>query len=419
MPTAPTGGPKGPVACAAKAVEVIATCRALAMLTETAGATTRTFLSPPMHAVHARLSAWMTSAGMTVSVDAVGNLRGVYPGGTPTARRLIIGSHLDTIPGAGAFDGILGVVVGLALVDMLQGVRLPYEIEVIGFSEEEGVRFGVPFIGSRALAGTVDDQLLDRRDANGIRVRDAIVTFGLDVSEMRAAVAPLSSAGYLEFHIEQGPVLDSRNLSVGVVTAIAGQSRLDVTFSGMANHAGTTPMNLRRDALAGAAEWVTACERQAGAHVGLVATVGRLEVLPGATNVIAGRCRASLDVRHADDRHRHDAVDRMLASGHEIASRRQLAFSSEMRLDQAATPLDPHMTTSLERAVEATGLPLLQMVSGAGHDAMVLAPCMPAAMLFLRSPDGISHHPDESVQTEDVAAALAVGLEFLNALARS
>ena len=213
-----------------------------------------------MRDVHAELSQWMERVGMTARVDAAGNLRGVLPAASTTTKRLFIGSHLDTVPHAGAFDGILGVVMGIALVELLGARRLPYAIEVVGFSEEEGVRFGVPFIGSRGLAGTLSTDVLGRRDANGRTVADAIQAYGLDPTRVEDAQAGADALGYLEFHIEQGPVLDHLALPLAIVSTIAGQSRVTVVFTGVANHAGTTPMNARRDALAGAAEWIAGVE---------------------------------------------------------------------------------------------------------------------------------------------------------------
>jgi allantoate deiminase len=341
---------------------------------------------------------------MSVRVDAAGNIRGVW-GAAHDAAPLIIGSHLDTVPRAGAFDGVLGVVLGVALVKRLAGRRFRFAIEIIGFSEEEGARFGLPFIGSRALIG---DPV---RDA---RVEAAIREFGLDPA--RVAEAQTGACGYLEFHIEQGPVLESLGLPLGVVEGIAGQSRLEVRFEGQANHAGTTPMRLRHDALAGAAEWIGAVEREAQAVDGLVATVGRLAAAPGAVNVIAGSARASLDVRHSDDSVRRPFVDRLVACARQIGERRGLVVSAETMLDQPAAAMDLRLTGILERAVDGAGYPVHRMPSGAGHDAMIVARRMPVAMLFVRSPGGISHHPAESVLPHDVEAALAVGVRFLEEL---
>jgi allantoate deiminase len=389
--------------------DVIARCRWLAQFSEEPGAITRTFLSDPMHAVHHHMRGWMEQAGMRVTIDHAGNLRGAYSSDKEPAPRLFIGSHLDTVPGAGAFDGILGVVLGVALIEKLGGRRLSFAIEVIGFSEEEGVRFGVPFIGSRAFIGDLDNGLL-------ASISGAVTAFGLDPTQIGEARVSGDSLRYLEFHIEQGPVLESLNLPLGLVGAISGQSRLDMVFQGKANHAGTTPMGLRQDALAGAAEWITAVEREARVVPGAVATVGRMSVSPGAGNVIPGSVAASLDVRHVGDDVRHDLVARLLRCGERIAESRCLTVSWEQRLDQPAVAMDPALTQMLERAVEATGRPVHRMASGAGHDAMIVARRMPAAMLFLRSPGGISHHPDETVLAEDVAAALEVGMEFLKEL---
>jgi len=399
--------------------EVVERCRQLAAHTEEPGWITRTFLSEPMHRVHADLRVWMEQAGMSVNIDAAGNLRGYYGGAMVDAPRLIVGSHLDTVPHAGAFDGILGVVLGVALVKALGGRRLGFGIEVVGFSEEEGVRFGFPFIGSRALVGSLDDALLARRDADGVSVADAIRAFGLNPAAIGEAYATGPTLGYLEFHIEQGPVLENLNLPLGVVTSIAGQSRLEVKFEGKANHAGTTPMHLRRDALAGASEWIGAVEREASAVPSLVATVGKIEAEPGAGNVIAGSVRTSLDVRHTNDGVRAEAVKRLLDSAQQIAGRRGLMVSSEFRLDQAAVAMDARLIEMLGCAVQAGGYPVHRMPSGAGHDAMVMSDRMPAVMLFLRSPGGISHHPDEAVLETDVAAALATGLHFVDQLERA
>ena len=258
-----------------------------------------------MHAVHAQVRGWMEQAGMSVATDHAGNLRGFYPAVRSSAPRLYIGSHLDTVPRAGAFDGILGVVLGVAFDREPGGRSLPFGIEVTGFSEEEGVRFGVPFIGSRAFIGDVDNKLL-------ATIADAVTAFGLDPNRIAEAQATGDAIGYLEFHIEQGPVLESLGLPLGVVDTISGQSRLGVLFEGKANHAGTTPMNLRHDALAGAAEWIGSVEREARAVPGAVATVGRIDVAPGASNVIPGSARMTLDVRHSNDDARRDLVNRLL-----------------------------------------------------------------------------------------------------------
>ena len=404
-----------------QAREAIRWCRQLAKLSEDRNATTRTFLSKPMRDVHTALAAWMARAGMTVRVDAIGNLRGVYPpqvSKVPPASvsRFYIGSHLDTVPNAGAFDGVLGVVVATALVEMLAERRFPFALEVIGFSDEEGVRFGAPFLGSHALAGTFETALLDRTDASGRSLRDAIKSFGLDPNRIADAQAPANALGYLEFHIEQGPVLENLNLPLAVVDVISGQSRAELTFAGAAAHAGTTPMKLRKDAVACAAAWITEVEREALTTPGLVATVGRIAIEPGAGNVVPGRAVVSLDVRHPDDRMRKSAAERLSRAADEIATRRGLKVTCEPRLDQSSVAMDPVIAAMLDRALEKAGSPAHRMSSGAGHDAMVLASKMPVGMLFLRCEGGISHHPAENVRDDDVAAALDAGLKFLNEL---
>jgi allantoate deiminase len=397
--------------------EVISRCRILATCSDEPGYTTRTFLSGSMRTVHAQVSRWMTDAGMSVRVDAAGNIRGVHAGTTDGARRLYVGSHLDTVPHAGAFDGVLGVMMGVSLVESLRGRRLPFSIEVIGFSEEEGVRFGIPFIGSRALVGDVDAALFAATDPSGRSIAQAIGDFGLDVSRMADARAASNPLGYLEFHIEQGPVLDDLRQPVAVVDRIVGRSYADVTFAGSAGHAGTTPMNARRDAVTGAAEWIGCVEAQARQRNGLVATTGRIDAVPGAANVIAGSCRITLDVRHGDDGTRTAAVDRLRSAAREIAARRGLSVEWSPRFDHAATAMHPAFVGMLTRAVERAGAPATTISSGAGHDAMILAPHMPSGMLFVRSPGGLSHHPDEAVIEGDVAMALAAGANLLDELA--
>ncbi len=393
---------------------VIERCQTIAAFTDQPGGTTRTFLSPSTHAVHDLLRSWMEAIGMEVHIDAIGNLRGLRKG---KAGRLLIGSHIDTVPNAGAYDGVLGVVLALALVELLGSEELPFSIEVIAFSEEEGVRYALPFLGSRAFTGTLEVAALERKDAEGITMAKAMETFGLRPAELPSAAGYHSANAYLEFHIEQGPALESRNLSLGVIDALVGQSRCRVEFRGQANHAGTTPMHLRRDALAGAAEWIAFVEREARSTPGLVATVGQLEVRPGAGNVIPGSVETSLDVRHASDAARRRALENMLGAGRQIAASRSLSFESELRLDQPAVTMDPTLVALLEQSVGAAGFPVHRMASGAGHDAMVLAEKIPAAMLFLRSPGGISHHPEETVLAEDVEAALLTGRQFLEKLA--
>ena len=401
------------------AEEVLTRCRKLATFSEDSVGIRRAFLSPPMRDVHREVGGWLEQVGASWRVDAAGNLRALYPAGQNAAPRLLIGSHLDTVPNAGPFDGVLGVVLAIALLQGLRGRRLPYGIEVIAFSEEEGVRFGTPFIGSCALVGRCDESLLSATDAGGVSVRQAIEEFGLKPEELPQACVSGDAVGYLEFHIEQGPVLEKLCLPLAAVDAIAGQSRLEFTFTGRANHAGTTPMNLRFDAMAGAAEWISIVERIAKTIPDLVATVGSVETKPGAVNVIARQARLSLDVRHSDDSIRCSTVERLTGDAEEIARRRGLSVRAKTRMNQPAVAMDPFLVGQIEEAIRKTGCKPHRMASGAGHDAMILAEKIPAAMVFLRTPGGISHDPAEAVSTEDVAKAIECGLHLLEQLASS
>jgi allantoate deiminase len=372
-----------------------------------------------MREVHREITSWLQALGANVHIDAAGNLHGFYDAAQSGAPRLLIGSHLDTVPNAGAYDGVLGVLLGVALLAALNGDKLPFGIEVVGFSEEEGVRFGEPFIGSRALIGRLDEQLLNRPDANAVTVRQAIEGFGLHPEKIPEARIPASTFAYLEFHIEQGPVLETLKRPLGVVEAIAGQSRLEFIFIGRANHAGTTPMHLRRDSIAAAAEWISAAERLAQSTPGMVATVGKIEAKSGATNVIAGEALLTLDVRHSSNEVRLRAVDDLIRKSEEIAQRRGLSVRRNALLNQHAVAMDPFLANQIEAAIRQAGCEPHRMTSGAGHDAMILAEKVPAAMIFLRTPGGISHDPAESVIVEDVEKAIECGMHLLRRLASS
>jgi allantoate deiminase len=407
------------VAIADRAEKVIVRCKRIASITETPGSTCRTFLSDAMRECYRVAGEWLEAAGAEATIDAAGNLRGFYPAAQTAAPRLLLGSHLDTVPDAGAYDGVLGVVLAISLLEALEDRKLPFAIEIIGFSEEEGIRFGTPFIGSRALVGKLDDEVLNRADANGVSVRAAIEKFGLKPAEISHAIVENDSLAYLEFHIEQGPVLASLGIPLGVVEGIAGQTRCEFAFIGRANHAGTTPMNLRHDAMSAAAEWILEVERVAKREKGLVATVGRVAAAPNAANVVAGQVRVSLDVRHKSDNARSRAADFLAVQAEEIAHRRGLTVERKILLKQPAVSMNPFLTNQIEQAAEKTGCKIHRMVSGAGHDAMILGEKIPTAMIFLRTPGGISHHPSEAVSVEDVAKAIECGTLLLTQLAGS
>lgn len=413
------------------AATLLERCDALALCTEEPGRITRTFCSAAMQEAHALVREWMTDAGMSVQLDAAGNLIGTYPAsgrptGSPaltghTSRKVLIGSHLDTVADAGRYDGILGVLMGIAVVEALGETQamLPWQVEVIGFSEEEGVRFQTPFIGSLALVGTLDEPLLARCDAAGVSVRDALAHFGCDPKAInQCAIASGSIVAFLEAHIEQGPVLEAHNEALGMVAAIAGQTRLTVQWQGEGGHAGTAPMALRNDPLPVAGRWIAAVEELGRATPGLVATVGRLNVDPNVPNCIPRRVTASLDVRHEDDGVRLAAVEKLLAMAEQLGREAQVTATISRQHEHAAVAMHATLASRLAAATERLGVPCRQMVSGAGHDAGVLAPVVPTAMLFLRSPGGVSHHPDEAVLPGDVALAIATLVEVIQDLAK-
>jgi hydantoinase/carbamoylase family amidase len=388
----------------------------LAACTEEPGRLTRRFATPALAAAGDLVMGWMRDAGMTARRDAIGNVVGRWePPGGAAAGTLLLGSHLDTVVDAGRYDGMLGVLVAIACVERLRDA--PFAVEVYGFADEEGVRYGTAYLGSGVVAGTFDPAALDRRDAGGIAMADAIAAFGGDPSALASARRDRSDLlGYVEVHIEQGPVLEAGDLPVGVVTGIAGQTRAEVAFTGVAGHAGTVPMALRRDALVAAAELVTAVE--ARATDGLVATVGELRVEPGASNVIPARAALSLDVRHLDDAAREAAVADLRARAEGIAAARGLELEWSEVQATAAVACSPALMTELEAAVADAGVRVARLPSGAGHDAAVMARLCDVAMLFVRCGGGISHNPAESVTAEDVAVAIDVTSRLLDRLGR-
>jgi allantoate deiminase len=394
--------------------QILSRCNRLGGLSEAPDCLTRTFLRPSMGEAHQCLTEWMRAAGLTVRLDALGNLIGRRPGREAGARVFVIGSHIDTVPNAGRFDGVLGVLLGIAAMHALKGRDFNCAVDIIAFSEEEGVRFTTPLLGSRAICGCFDLDLLQMLDGDGVSMAQAVRDFGLNPAEIAAAAYPDGAVtGYLEPHIEQGPVLESLDAPVGIVDAIVGQSRRWLLFAGKAGHAGTQPMETRRDALAAAAEFVVGVEQTAKATPGLRATVGSLVVEPGAINVIPGAVKLSLDVRHGDDGVRCRALAGMIDRANGIAAERGLGLRVEPILEQPAVPTDPGLTSRLALAVEQSGQAVRRLVSGAGHDAMVMAQVCPMTMLFIRSLGGISHHPSEAVRRDDVAVALEVIIRFL------
>ena len=377
---------------------------------------TRRYLTPEHARAAELIMLRMRDAGMSARLDAVGNVVGSFPGGRPGARRLILGSHLDTVRNAGKYDGALGVMLPIACLRSLheQGRQLDYPVDVIAFGDEEGLRFQATLFGSRAVAGDLDQAMLQAIDEDGVHLHEAMREFGLDPDAVDdASYSPDDVAAYVEVHIEQGPVLEAEDLPVGVVTSIAGAVRLRVEVMGRAGHAGTVPMNLRRDALAAASEAVIAIERICIDTPGTVGTVGMLRTVSGAVNVIPGVVEFTIDVRGENDDRRQVALDRIDEALAEIASRRGVLFDCVPTHETGARPCSPWLMRRLGEAIEAQGFEVRRLPSGAGHDAMAMAHLTDIGMLFVRCRDGISHHPAESMTPEDAEVAARVLLRFL------
>ncbi|WP_313110924.1 allantoate amidohydrolase [Pseudescherichia sp.] len=404
-----------------QAERVMARADELAAISETPDALTRVYLSPQHLQANQRVAQWMAEAGMIVWQDSVGNVCGRYEGEQEGAPAVLLGSHLDTVRNAGRYDGMLGVLTAIEVVQSLhqQGQRLAKAIEIVGFCDEEGTRFGITLLGSRGLTGRWPAQWLMQTDASGVSVAQAMVLAGLDPARVaQAARRTEEIAAYLELHIEQGPCLEQAGLALGVVEAINGARRLNCRFTGEAGHAGTVPMAQRKDALAAAAEWMVAVEsttRERGGN--LVATVGELRCLPGAVNVIPGEVALSLDIRGPQDAPLDALLNELLAQAQAIATRRGLTFSAEEFYRIAATPCDRRLQSLLTDAVHQVQGVSLSLPSGAGHDAIAMAERWPVGMLFVRCKGGISHHPAESVETDDVAQAITAFSYAVTALA--
>lgn len=402
------------------AARVMARADELAAISETPDALTRVYLSPQHLEANQRAARWMTQAGMTVWQDSVGNICGRYEGEQEGAPAILLGSHLDTVRNAGRYDGMLGVLTAIEVVHGLhqQGRRLKQAIEIVGFCDEEGTRFGITLLGSRGITGTWPESWLAQTDADGVSVAQAMVLAGLDPARIHlAARRPEEIAAYLELHIEQGPCLEQEGLALGVVEAINGARRLNCRFTGEAGHAGTVPMSHRKDALVAAAEWMVRVEtltREQGGN--RVATVGTLRCAPGAVNVIPGDVTLTLDIRGPHDQPLDALLDTLLNEAQAIASRRQLRFSAEEFYRIAATACDSGLQQVLSEAVQALQGRSLTLPSGAGHDAIAMAERWPSAMLFVRCKGGISHHPAESVTADDVALAIAAYSRAVSAL---
>ena len=397
--------------------EIVGRINQLGAISETPEHLARIFLSPEHRVAADLVLSWMRDAGMAAHLDAIGNVCGRYEGDRPGLPCLMLGSHYDTVRDAGKWDGPLGLITAISCVADLnrRGRRLPFAVEVVGFADEEGVRFASTLLGSRAVAGTFVESALNSRDHTGVSMRAALVTFGLDPEHIGAAArAPRELLAYVELHIEQGPVLEKQNLPVGVVTAIAGATRLAANLTGMAGHAGTVPMALRRDALTGAAECITTIEELCRTDDGgLVGTVGYIDAMPGATNVIPGRVNFTIDLRAPTDAHRKRAVANIVRHIEAIAKRRELALQVDVTHENRTVPCALWLKTQVAEAVAAEGYKVFELPSGAGHDGMAMIDISDVAMIFVRCRGGISHNPAEHVELADADAGARVLLRLI------
>jgi allantoate deiminase len=397
--------------------EIVGRIHRLGAISETSNNLTRIFLTAEHRAAAELIMTWMREAGMRARLDAIGNVCGRYEGERPGLPCLMLGSHYDTVRDAGKWDGPLGVVTAISCVGDLhrRGLRLPFAVEVTGFADEEGVRFASTLLGSRAVAGTFNESVLGARDESGVSMREALVRFGLDPEHIGAAARIGSELmAYIELHIEQGPVLERRNLPVGVVSAIAGATRLAARLTGMAGHAGTVPMALRYDALAGAAECIVKIEELCRTdHGGLLGTVGYIHATPGATNVIPGEAHFTIDMRAPTDTHRKKAVSDIVRQIEAIAKRRNLQLQVDVTHENRTVPCAPWLKAQVAEAVMAEGYPVFELPSGAGHDGMAMVDIADVGMIFVRCRGGVSHHPDEHVDVADADAGARVLLRLI------
>jgi hydantoinase/carbamoylase family amidase len=398
-------------------VQIMDWAEQLARFTDTAGVLTRTYLTPAHHGAAAQLAEWMCAAGMNVRRDVAGNVIGRYEGQTENAPALLTGSHFDSVRNGGKYDGNLGILLPIACIRRWHaaGRRFPFALEVIAFAEEEGVRFKATLLGSRAAAGTFDMAVLDNRDEDGLTMREVMAASGFHAAALnKAAYDPAQVLAFVEVHIEQGPVLLNENLPLGVVTAIAGASRFMVEATGLAGHAGTVPMALRRDAAMAAAEVGLYIERRCRDTPGAVGTVGQLGVPDGAANVVPGKAVFSIDIRAEDDAVRQRIVADVLAEIERVGQSRDVRMHVQKTHEAGSVPCAARLRQQLAAALESCDLPVRLLPSGAGHDAMAMAAVTDVAMLFVRCGNGgISHHPDEIMTAGDAALAARVFDSFV------
>ncbi|GAB3696227.1 allantoate amidohydrolase [Spirosoma flavus] len=402
-----------------RAENVLRQINQLASISEDSNGITRTFGTEAFLRGSALIQHWMQSIGLQTRIDSIGNVRGLLESANAHAKTFVLASHMDTVVNAGKFDGPLGILMALNLTEqlILSEKPLPFHIELVAFSDEEGVRFHTTYLGSKVVAGSFDYELLMKPDTSGVTLAQVISKMGGSVEKLIVDALPKEDwLGYFEMHIEQGPVLYERNVPVAVVLGIAGQKRIDITFRGMAGHAGTVPMTMRQDALCAASEFILAVEQLAASEPNLVATVGKLNVANAASNVIPGEVNCSLDVRSNDDAlltHTYQALKDVCES---IGWKRNVEITWTLIQETAPVTCDANLNATLAQSILNSGYPLIELVSGAGHDAVPISSVAPVSMLFVRCFKGISHNPLEDVELNDIAAALQVGDTFLNHL---
>lgn len=392
----------------------------LASISEDPAVITRTYGTGAFVEGRTLVARWMEQAGLQTRIDNIGNVRGQLLSNNANAKTLVIASHIDTVINAGKFDGPLGVIMGLDIIEHLvqQKAFLPFHIELIAFSDEEGCRFHTTYLGSKVVAGTFDVNLLTKKDNTGTSLHDVMHAMGGRGDELQHDALPANNwLGYFEIHIEQGPVLYEKNIPAAIVTAIAGQRRITITFKGVAGHAGTVPMHMRTDALCGASEFILAVEQFAKNRPHkVVATVGKLEITHAASNVIPGEVTCTLDVRSADNALLSSCYKNLQQLAEAICRQRNITMHWDLVQETKPVICDAGMNQLLAKAIMQTGFEVVELVSGAGHDAVAVSPVSPVAMLFVRCFKGISHNPLENVELKDIAAAVEVSTNFIDQL---
>ena len=405
-----------------RAEKVLARIDELATISEDQSALTRTFGTPAFLAGRDKVQSWMEQAGLETRIDNIGNARGRLPAGKASAKTFVIASHIDTVVNAGKWDGPLGVILGLDQLENLvnKKISIPFNIELIAFSDEEGVRFHSTFLGSKVVAGSFEDSLLEQRDEAGLTLKEVLAKMDCDVAGLKQDMIPANEwLGYLEIHIEQGPVLYERKIPVAIVSAIAGQNRIEVTFEGLAGHAGTVPMDMRKDALCCAADFITKAEKYGLENKdSLVVTVGKLHIPNAASNVIPGEVICSLDVRSADEKVLESATKFLHEMCLSVAGERKIKTAWRLIQHTGAVNCDEDLNRLLAQSIDESGEEVMTLVSGAGHDAVPVAAVAPVAILFVRCFEGISHNPLEDVELEDIRAAIEISEKFIQNLVK-